>query len=121
MRPENKFKQIMRNAGLHPMTPEGGFFIIGNITMVKGFQNEFPAEETPLLKTGQVDVDPTTLNRRDYNYCRWLSFAQGVTAIPTSAFYSQEHANLGYNNARFAFCKADAVLHAAGQRILHHK
>ena len=50
----------------------------------------------------------------DDAFCRWMTEAAGVTAIPVSAFYAAE-APRGY--VRFAFCKKPEVLEAALARL----
>lgn len=51
----------------------------------------------------------------DVAFCRHITAAAGVTAIPVSAFYDGPDAPRHY--ARFAFCKQDAVLDAAVARL----
>jgi N-succinyldiaminopimelate aminotransferase len=53
----------------------------------------------------------------DFAFCRWLTKEIGVAAIPPSAFYGQAHAAEGRRFARFAFCKEDATLARAAQRL----
>ena len=47
---------------------------------------------------------------RDWAFCRFLTKEIGVTAIPTSCFYSEKDEKLAENLVRFAFCKEDDVL-----------
>ncbi|HEV7267070.1 MAG TPA: aminotransferase [Falsiroseomonas sp.] len=51
----------------------------------------------------------------DVAFCRTLTTEAKVTAIPVTAFYASEDAPRHF--ARFAFCKGDAVLDAALERI----
>ena len=51
----------------------------------------------------------------DVAFCRALTVEAKVTAIPVTAFYAGTDAPNHY--ARFAFCKADALLDAALERI----
>jgi aspartate/methionine/tyrosine aminotransferase len=51
----------------------------------------------------------------DVAFCRALTVEAKVTAIPVTAFYASPEAPNHY--ARFAFCKADALLDAAVDRI----
>jgi N-succinyldiaminopimelate aminotransferase len=53
----------------------------------------------------------------DFEFCRHLTREVGVAAIPPSAFYGEAHRADGRAMARFAFCKTDAVLAAAEQRL----
>jgi N-succinyldiaminopimelate aminotransferase len=59
-------------------------------------------------------LDPV---RDDLSFCRHLTEAAGVAAIPLSAFYA-EGAPDGY--IRFAFCKRPAVLEEALDRLRRH-
>ncbi len=54
----------------------------------------------------------------DMAFCRHITQQAGVTAIPLSAFYDGADAPGHY--ARFAFCKADAVLDEAVARLRRH-
>jgi N-succinyldiaminopimelate aminotransferase len=42
----------------------------------------------------------------------------GIAAIPPETFYSQEHAHIGRNYVRFAFCKSDEMLQQAQKRLV---
>lgn len=53
----------------------------------------------------------------DLKFCRRLLLEHGLAAIPPSVFYSPAHAADVHGLARFAFCKTDAVLHAAAERL----
>ncbi|KQS66885.1 pyridoxal phosphate-dependent aminotransferase [Modestobacter sp. Leaf380] len=50
-------------------------------------------------------------------FCRELPHRVGVVAVPSSAFYTPEHADLGRHLVRFAFCKRDEVLTEAVGRL----
>ncbi len=50
-------------------------------------------------------------------FCRRLLVDHGVAAIPPSVFYSPGHAAFADGLARFAFCKTDAVLAEAAERL----
>jgi aspartate/methionine/tyrosine aminotransferase len=53
----------------------------------------------------------------DVAFCRWLTTEVRVAAIPPSAFYSEAHKPLTRHWARFAFCKRQATLAAAAERL----
>jgi aspartate/methionine/tyrosine aminotransferase len=57
-----------------------------------------------------TDFSPLGFRGDDVAFCRHITEAMGVTAIPVSAFYE---GNAPSHFARFAFCKQDAVLDAA--------
>ena len=53
----------------------------------------------------------------DVGFCRRLLVDHGIATIPTSVFHSAEHAHHVHGMARFAFCKTDAVLQAAAEKL----
>ena len=61
-----------------------------------------------------ADFSPLGFAGDDVAFCRHLTEAAGVTAIPVSAFYEGEAPG---HYARFAFCKRDEVLDEALARI----
>jgi N-succinyldiaminopimelate aminotransferase len=80
--------------GLRVNVPKGTYFIM--------------ADFTPLGLPGV---------KNDVDFCRWLIETVGVAAIPPSAFYSEAHKSLAQNWVRFTFCKQDATLEAAAERL----
>lgn len=92
----------LRAAGIEPIVPEGGFFIVGDTSKIV-LPEKYAADTTVT---------------RDWALCRWLTEEIGVAAIPPSAFYCDENKELAANYARFAFCKTDDVLRDAAQRLL---
>ncbi|MFO7537320.1 MAG: methionine aminotransferase [Chloroflexota bacterium] len=80
---------ILQNAGLKPILPQGGYFIMVDISEL-GFAD---------------DVD----------FCHTLTKEAGVAAIPPSAFYHNPADGAGL--ARFAFCKSEALLQKASARL----
>ncbi len=50
-------------------------------------------------------------------FCRELPHRVGVVAVPMSAFYLPQHAELGRDLVRFAFCKRPEVLAEAVRRL----
>ncbi len=94
-------------AGLRPVRPEGGFFIIADTSNV-AFPERFMA-----LSTKAAPV-----MRRDWAFCRFLCEELKVGSIPPSAFYDEKDKHLAANMVRFAFCKADESLVEASKRLL---
>jgi N-succinyldiaminopimelate aminotransferase len=64
-----------------------------------------------------VDVRPVQPDGDGVAFCRSLPQRAGVVAIPTVVFYDPAHAHLGRHLVRFAFCKGDAVLGEAVERL----
>jgi aspartate/methionine/tyrosine aminotransferase len=62
-----------------------------------------------------TDVRPLGWTGDDVAFCRTLTVEAKVTAIPVTAFYAGPDAPNHY--VRFAFCKGDAVLDAALERM----
>jgi aspartate/methionine/tyrosine aminotransferase len=60
-------------------------------------------------------MSPLGFTGDDVAFCRALTVEAKVTAIPVTAFYASADAPNHY--ARFAFCKADALLDTALERI----
>ena len=81
--------EILRSAGLAPITPQGTYFVMVDIEGL-GFED-------------------------DVAFCRYLTTEVGVAAIPPSAFYSTLGG--GQMLARFAFCKTEQALQEAAQRL----
>eukprot|EP00128_Syssomonas_multiformis_P007640 Colp12_sorted_trinity150504_noHs@19470 len=90
----------LNKAGLRPIVPAGSFFTFADTSRANVPQSYVDAEAT-----------------RDYAFCKWLTIDVGVTAIPPSAFYIEELKPLAENVARFAFCKQDATILEAGNRL----
>ena len=64
-----------------------------------------------------ADFSPLGFAGDDVAFCRHITEAAGVTAIPVSAFYASDAPR---HYARFAFCKQEAVLDAAAERLARH-
>jgi N-succinyldiaminopimelate aminotransferase len=64
-----------------------------------------------------VDVRPVQPDGDGLAFCRSLPERAGVVAVPTVVFYDPVHAHLGRHLVRFAFCKSDAVLGEAVERL----
>ncbi|MDS4012253.1 MAG: aminotransferase [Defluviicoccus sp.] len=70
-----------------------------------------PAQGTYFLT---VDVGAAGFNGTDEAFCRTITEAAGVAAVPVSAFYA-DTPPAGF--ARFCFCKRDEVLDEASRRL----
>lgn len=93
-------------AGLTPVAPEGGFFIIAdtsNVAVPEAYM--------------RVTTKAAPVMTRDWAFCRYLTLEHKVTAIPPSAFFEGEDKAIARNIARFAFCKEDASLAEACRRL----
>uniref|UniRef100_A0AAY5KVB9 Kynurenine--oxoglutarate transaminase 3 n=1 Tax=Esox lucius TaxID=8010 RepID=A0AAY5KVB9_ESOLU len=92
-----KLAACLESVGLQPVLPEGGYFMIADISSVK------------------VDLnDPSTQGEPyDYRFVKWLIKEKGLATIPVSAFYSPEHSKDFENYIRFCFVKEDSTLSSA--------
>lgn len=72
-----------------------------------------PAHGTYFVTT---DFRPLGFNGTDEEFCRHITVKAGVTAVPVSAFYQSPEAPRYF--ARFCFCKHDATLDSAIQRLV---
>jgi aspartate/methionine/tyrosine aminotransferase len=63
------------------------------------------------------DFRPLGFNGDDVEFCSHITTEAGVTAVPVSAFYQDDPPRYF---ARFAFCKEDAVLDQAIDRLAAH-
>jgi N-succinyldiaminopimelate aminotransferase len=84
--------QGLRDAGLPVVSPEATYF-------------------------ATVDVRGVQPDGDGLAFCRALPERAGVVAVPTGVFYDPAHAHLGRHLVRFAFCKGDAVLGEAVERL----
>ena len=61
-----------------------------------------------------ADFCPLGFDGDDVDFCRHITLEAGVTGVPLSAFYDTGDVR---HFARFAFCKQDAVLEEAVERL----
>jgi L-glutamine---4-(methylsulfanyl)-2-oxobutanoate aminotransferase len=89
---ENKrnflFKEL-KNAGLNPFLPEGGYFIVCEI--------------------------PLKFKMDDQSFCEYLITNHKIAAIPLSVFYL--NSSEGKKHVRFCFAKSDETLRSAAQEL----
>jgi aspartate/methionine/tyrosine aminotransferase len=64
-----------------------------------------------------VDFRPLGFNGDDVEFCRHITTEAGVAAVPVSAFYQQADVD---HFARFCFCKGEALLDQALERLSGH-
>lgn len=92
-----KLASCLQSVGLQPIMPEGGYFMIADISSIKVDFNDQGAEDEPY----------------DFRFVRWLVREKRLATIPVSAFYSPEHSKEFDKYIRFCFVKEDATLDAA--------
>uniref|UniRef100_A0A8C7NHA0 Kynurenine aminotransferase 1 n=1 Tax=Oncorhynchus mykiss TaxID=8022 RepID=A0A8C7NHA0_ONCMY len=92
-----KLATCLESVGLQPILPEGGYFMISDISSLKVDLNDPSTQDEP----------------HDYRFVKWLIKEKGLATIPVSAFYSPEHRKDFQNYIRFCFVKEDSTLNAA--------
>jgi aminotransferase len=86
----------LRSAGFAFSEPDGAYYVMTGIA--------------PFARLGHAD---------DVEFTRWLVRDVGVAVVPGSSFYSPDHVRElgGDRQVRFCFCKTDATLTAAAERL----
>ncbi|KAL0949690.1 hypothetical protein HGRIS_009727 [Hohenbuehelia grisea] len=90
--------------GMKYSNPEGTYFVLLDISSVK-FPEDYPFPQSVLGRG------------RDFRACWFIALEIGVSTIPVSEFYCEEHANIGEAYARFSFCKDVDTLKEAAERL----
>lgn len=121
-RKRDKFLDVIGSCpGLKPVVPDGAFYVMVRHTPADSpaSRSAPPPQVAALLRNGELEIDPITENRSDYNFCRRLAIDVGVVGIPPSAFCGADHSevDVAANFVRFAFCKEDAVLEEVRRRL----
>src|SRR6266849_8975522 len=91
---ETKRQLIMSaldGGGLRYIAPEGTYFVLADLSDV--------------------------FNGTPVEFTRYLTKEIGVACIPPETFYGPEHAHIGHNYVRFAFCKSDELLQQVKERL----
>ncbi|MCJ1416624.1 hypothetical protein MMC32_002962 [Xylographa parallela] len=100
----DRFNQVFDELGLPYSDPEGGYFVLVNMSKV-----QLPTE---------YEFPPHVASRpRDFKLSWFLIMELGVAAIPPTEFYTNENAHMAENYLRFAVCKNDDVLEQAKERL----
>ncbi|XP_070845057.1 kynurenine--oxoglutarate transaminase 1-like [Chaetodon trifascialis] len=92
-----RLASCLESVGLRPVMPEGGYFMIADISSVKVDYKDQSSEGEP----------------NDFRFVKWLTKEKGLATIPVSAFYSPEHSKEFDKYIRFCFVKEDSTLDAA--------
>ncbi|XP_054468380.1 kynurenine--oxoglutarate transaminase 1-like [Anoplopoma fimbria] len=93
----DKLASCLQSVGLQPIVPEGGYFIIADISSVKVDLNDQNTKDEPY----------------DFKFVKWLTKEKGLATMPVSLFYSPEHSTKFDKYIRFCFVKEDSTLNAA--------
>jgi kynurenine--oxoglutarate transaminase/cysteine-S-conjugate beta-lyase/glutamine--phenylpyruvate transaminase len=107
LRPKKeKMTKILQDVGLNPIVPDGGYFMIADMTPLTKFIDEKELDSTN---------DPW-----DYKVVRWLCEKYKIATIPNSAFYSAGHKKDYEKYIRFCFAKDDNTLDQFGEEMRRH-
>lgn len=79
-------------AGLEPIIPEGGYFMMADISKIAG---KFSTDDKEI---------------KDSKFVKYLIREKNLATIPSSAFYSDDHKLVGENYIRFCFFKNETTL-----------
>lgn len=83
--------EMLNNAGLQAAIPTGSYFVMADFSAI--------------------------FDGNDVAFAKWLIETVGVACIPPTFFYNPDHRYIVEKQARFAFCKSDTVLQAAGTQL----
>jgi aspartate/methionine/tyrosine aminotransferase len=100
----------LRSAGLQPLVPEGGFFVMARVPepLLRKTPAAFLQESTPACPV----MTP------DWAFARWMTVDGKVAAIPPSAFFLDAAGKHRVRDLlRFAYCKADATISEGTARL----
>ncbi|KAK3509477.1 hypothetical protein QTP70_035120 [Hemibagrus guttatus] len=89
--------ECLRSVGLKPYVPDGGYFIVTDISTLKVDLNDPSTKDEPY----------------DYRFVKWLIKEKGLSTIPLSGFCSPENGAVFQNYIRICFVKDDSTLKAA--------
>lgn len=92
---------VLDSLGMHPVVPEGGYFMLADISHMN----------VPQSQLSQQDKDSD--EPRDFKFVKWMIREKKLAGIPPSAFYSADHKHMGENYVRFCFIKEDSTLEKA--------
>ncbi|XP_013790186.1 kynurenine--oxoglutarate transaminase 3-like isoform X2 [Limulus polyphemus] len=100
----DRMAKFLTTVGMAPTVPEGGYFMIADFSEIGSKVN--------------LDSEQGT---KDYRFVKWLSRNKKLQGIPPSAFYCNEHKNLGEDYIRFCFFKEETTLEKAEKIIVDLK
>lgn len=89
-RKRNYLVETLQNVSLTPVIPQGGFFIMANISNI-AFPDKYL--EQPLPNGSNAT--------RDWGFARWLTIEVGVTPIPPTSFYTPDNRFQGENLGKY--------------------
>ncbi|XP_051929856.1 kynurenine--oxoglutarate transaminase 3-like [Hippocampus zosterae] len=92
----DRLAAILREAGLSPIIPEGGYFMLADITPLSQDLSHMASDEA-----------------YDYKFVKWMIKEKKLAAIPVTAFVGEESTKAFDKYIRLCFIKRDETLDAA--------
>lgn len=102
----DKMAKFLNEAGMKPIVPEGGYFMLADFSHLANKLGDAINEET---------------GSKDYRFVKFMTKKKGIQGIPPSAFYSEQHKHLAENFVRYCFMKKDETLNEAEKIIKNVK
>jgi len=96
--------KVFDDLGMKYTLPQGSYFVLLDISELD-MPDDYPFPQSVLGRG------------RDFKACWFMAIELGVSSIPVSEFYCEEHYKIGEVYARFAFCKDIDTLRAAAERL----
>uniref|UniRef100_A0A8D0DVG4 Kynurenine--oxoglutarate transaminase 3 n=1 Tax=Salvator merianae TaxID=96440 RepID=A0A8D0DVG4_SALMN len=100
----NRMAQMLLEAGLKPIVPEGGYFMIVDVSVLN------------------VDLSDMGKDKPyDYNFVKWMIKSKKLSAIPLTPFCGPDTKKQFEKYIRFCFIKKDSTLDAAEEILKNWK
>ncbi|XP_047397038.1 kynurenine--oxoglutarate transaminase 3 isoform X2 [Sciurus carolinensis] len=96
----DRMVHLLESVGLKPIVPDGGYFIIANVSSLDADLSDMKNDEP-----------------YDYKFVKWMTKNKKLSAIPVSAFCNSETKPQFEKFVRFCFIKKDSTLDAAEEII----
>ncbi|KAJ8793515.1 hypothetical protein J1605_019349 [Eschrichtius robustus] len=97
----NRMVHLLESVGLKPIVPDGGYFIIADVSSLDTDLSDMKNSNEPY----------------DYKFVKWMTKNKKLSAIPVSAFCNAETKLQFEKFVRFCFIKKDSTLDAAEEII----
>lgn len=95
----DRLAAIVKEAGMTPVVPEGGYFMLVDVTSLNQDLSHIPDEEDEAY---------------DYKFVKWMIREKKLATIPVTAFVGNESKKGFEKYIRLCFIKQDSTLEAAG-------
>ncbi|XP_058514953.1 kynurenine--oxoglutarate transaminase 3 isoform X2 [Ochotona princeps] len=96
----DRIVHLLESVGLKPIVPDGGYFIIADVSSLDADVSDMKSNEP-----------------YDYKFVKWMTKNKKLSAIPVSAFCNSEAKVQFEKFVRFCFIKKDSTLDAAEEII----